>query len=110
MSAKTTTGNFFEDFQVGPVLHDLLVFHLGFGRAVPDVSLNSPANLGYADVRFLNTVYPGDTLRAETEVIGKRETSRKDVGIVWVRTRGSNQRDEPGPPVYRLGFGTNQRP
>src|SRR4030067_305777 len=32
------------------VVHDLLVFHLVFGRAVPDVSLNSPANLGYADV------------------------------------------------------------
>jgi 2-methylfumaryl-CoA hydratase len=75
--------------------HDLLVFHLVFGRAVPDVSLNSPANLGYADVRFLRAVYPGDTLRAETEVIGRRETTREDVGIVWVHTRGYNQRDEP---------------
>src|SRR3972149_4004555 len=110
MSAKTTTGNFFEDFQVGPVLHDLLVFHLGFGRAVPDVSLNSPANLGYADVRFLNTVYPGDTLRAETEVIGKRETSRKDGGIVWVRTRGSNQRDEPVLQFYRWAMVNKRDP
>jgi 2-methylfumaryl-CoA hydratase len=62
---------------------------------VPDVSLNSPANLGYADVRFLRPVLPGDTLRAETEVLGRRETSRGDVGIVWVRTQGFNQRDEP---------------
>ena len=83
------------------VVHDMLVFHIVFGRAVPDVSLNSPANLGYADVRFLNTVYPGETLRAETEVIGKRETSRPDVGIVWVHTRGFNQRDEPVLQFYR---------
>src|SRR3990172_3918011 len=153
MSAKTTTGNFFEDFQVGQVfhhavprtvsegdlalyialtgdrrplhcsrefaqslgfkrevVHDLLVFHLVFGRAVPDVSLNSPANLGYADVRFLNTVYPGDTLRAETEVIGKRETSRPDVGIVWVRTWGSNQRDEPVLQFYRWAMVNKRDP
>src|SRR3990170_747856 len=44
--------------------HDLLVFHLVFGRTVGDITLNSPANLGYADVRFMSTVYPGDTLRA----------------------------------------------
>src|SRR5438552_5553519 len=45
-------------------VHDLLVFHLVFGRAVQDISLNSPANLGYADVRFVRPVYTGDTLRA----------------------------------------------
>jgi 2-methylfumaryl-CoA hydratase len=81
--------------------HDLLVFHMVFGRAVPDVSLNSPANLGYADVRFLRPVYPGDTLRAETEVIGRRETSRPDVGIVWVRTQGFDQRGQPVLHFYR---------
>ena len=81
--------------------HDLLVFHIVFGRAVPDISLNSPANLGYADVRFLRPVYPGDTLRAETEVLGRRETSRPEVGIVWVHTRGFNQRDEPVLQFYR---------
>jgi 2-methylfumaryl-CoA hydratase len=90
--------------------HDLLVFHIVFGRAVPDVSLNSPANLGYADVRFLATVYPGDTLRAETEVIGKRETSRDDVGIVWVRTRGYNQREEPVLQFYRWAMVNKRDP
>jgi 2-methylfumaryl-CoA hydratase len=92
------------------VVHDMLVFHIIFGRAVPDVSLNSPANLGYADVRFVNTVYPGDTLRAETEVIGKRETSRPDVGIVWVRTRGFNQRDEPVLQFYRWAMVNKREP
>ncbi len=92
------------------VAHDLLVFHLVFGRAVPDISLNSPANLGYADVRFLNAVYPGDTLRAETEVIGRRETSRPDVGIVWVHTRGFNQRDEPVLQFYRWAMVNKREP
>ncbi len=144
MLAKTSAGNFFEDFAAGQVFHhavprtvtegdlalyialtgdrrplhcsaefarslgfqretahDLLVFHIVFGRTVRDITLNSPANLGYADVRFLLSVYPGDTLRAETEVIGKRETSRDDVGIVWVQTKGYNQRDEPVLQFYR---------
>jgi 2-methylfumaryl-CoA hydratase len=91
-------------------VHDMLVFHIVFGRAVPDVSLNSPANLGYADVRFLTTVYSGDTLRAETEVIGKRETSRPDVGIVWVRTRGFNQRDETVLQFYRWAMVNRRDP
>ncbi len=91
-------------------VHDLLVFHIVFGRAVPDVSLNSPANLGYADVRFLRPVYTGDTLRSETEVIGKRETSRKDVGIVWVHTRGYNQRDEAVLQFYRWAMVNKRDP
>jgi 2-methylfumaryl-CoA hydratase len=81
--------------------HDLLVFHIVFGRAVQEISLNSPANLGYADVRFVRPVYSGDTLRAETEVLGKRETSRDDVGIVWVHTKGFNQRGEIVLQFYR---------
>jgi len=92
------------------IAHDLLVFHVVFGRAVPDVSLNSPANLGYADVRFGVPVYPGDTLRAETEVIAKRETSKGDVGIVWVRTRGYNQRDELVLHFYRWAMVNKRTP
>jgi 2-methylfumaryl-CoA hydratase len=57
------------------------------------VSLNAVANLGYADVRFLLPVFPGDTLRAESEVLGRRETSSGKSGIVWVRTRGLDQDD-----------------
>jgi 2-methylfumaryl-CoA hydratase len=90
--------------------HDLLVFHLVFGRAVADVTLNSPANLGYADVRFVRPVFPGDTLRAETEVIGRRETSRPDVGIVWVRTQGLNQRGESVLQFYRWAMVNKRDP
>ena len=82
-------------------IHDLLVFHTVFGKSVPDISLNAVANLGYADVRFLQPVYPGDTLRAESRVIGLRETSAGNAGVVWVHTSGFNQRDEPVLAYYR---------
>jgi 2-methylfumaryl-CoA hydratase len=72
-------------------IHDLLVFHTVFGKTVGDVSLNAVANLGYADVRFLAPVFAGDTLAAETEVLGVKETSNGKAGVVWVRTRGVNQ-------------------
>jgi 2-methylfumaryl-CoA hydratase len=74
--------------------HDLLAFHIVFGKSVADVSLNAVANLGYADVRFLRPVFPDDTLRAETEVIGLRESSGGENGVVYVQTRGFNQREE----------------
>jgi len=76
------------------VMPGLLVFHVVFGQSVPDVSHNATANLGYADVRFLRPVYPGDTLVAESEVIGLREVSSGEAGVVYVRTRGTNQKGQ----------------
>src|SRR5215471_15263615 len=67
---------------------DLLVFHVVFGKTVPDISLNAVANLGYAECRFLKPVYPGDTLSAASEVIGVRENTKRASGIVYVRTAG----------------------
>lgn len=78
----------------GSPVHDWLAFHIVFGKSVGQISLNAVANLGYADGRFLRPVYPGDTLRAESEVLGTKEVSSGKAGIVWVRTRGLNQRDE----------------
>ncbi len=51
---------------------DLIAFHLVFGKTVPDVSLNAVANLGYAEGRWLAPVWPGDTLTATSEVIGRQ--------------------------------------
>jgi 2-methylfumaryl-CoA hydratase len=76
------------------VVPDLLVFHIVFGKSVPDISHNATANLGYADVRFLRPVYPGDTLVADSEVIGLRELSSGEAGIVYVRSRGTNQKGQ----------------
>jgi len=75
-------------------LDDLAAFHVVFGKTVPDVSLNAVANLGYAEGRFLKPVYDGDTVRSVSEVIGVKENSNGKTGVVWVRTRGYNQRDE----------------
>ncbi len=72
-------------------IDDLLVFHIVFGKTVPDISLNAVANLGYADCHFLKPVYPGDTLNAVSEVIGLKENSNKKTGIVYVRSRGFDQ-------------------
>ena len=76
-------------------LDDLLVFHAVFGKTVPDISLNAVANLGYADCRFLRPVYPGDTLNAVSEVIGLKENSNRETGVVYVRSTGFNDRGEP---------------
>jgi 2-methylfumaryl-CoA hydratase len=69
-------------------IDDLLVFHIVFGKTVPDISLNAVANLGYANCRFLAPVYPGDTLNAVSEVIGLKENSSRKTGIVFVRSVG----------------------
>lgn len=131
---KISSGNYFEDFEVGQVIQhatprtitagdvslysalygtrfavqsaesfaqkigyerapvdDLLVFHMVFGKTVPDISLNAVANLGYAACRFLSPVYPGDTLTAVSEVIGLRENANRTSGVVYVRSTGFNQ-------------------
>jgi 2-methylfumaryl-CoA hydratase len=72
-------------------IDDLLTFHIVFGKTVPDISLNAVANLGYADCRFLTAVFPGDTLSATSEVIGLKENSNKQTGVVYVRSKGVNQ-------------------
>ncbi|QUJ76880.1 MaoC family dehydratase [Sulfitobacter albidus] len=72
-------------------LDDLVAFHTVFGKSVPDVSLNAVANLGYAQGRWLAPVWPGDTLRSVSEVIGVKQNSNGKTGVVYVRTRGINQ-------------------
>ncbi|APX16768.1 hypothetical protein BWR17_13640 [Phaeobacter inhibens] len=79
---------------LGAPLEDLAAFHMVFGKTVPDVSLNAVANLGYAEGRWHLPVYAGDTLRAESEVIGVKQNSNGKSGVVYVRTRGLNQRDD----------------
>ncbi len=53
------------------------------------------ANLGFSEVAFPLPVYPGDTLRAETEVVERRESrSRPMQGIVTLQHSAYNQRGE----------------
>ena len=72
-------------------LEPLLVFNVAFGKTVPDISWNAIANLGYADLRFLEPVYSGDTLAVESEIIGLRENSNGRSGVVYTLSVATNQ-------------------
>jgi len=76
-------------------IDDMAAFHIVFGKSVPDISLNAVANLGYAEARWLAPVWPGDTLRSQSEVIGLKQNSTGKTGVVYVRTTGFNQHDLP---------------
>ncbi|MCF2906602.1 MaoC family dehydratase [Octadecabacter sp. CECT 8868] len=75
-------------------MDDLIAFHIVFGKSVPDISLNAVANLGYAECRWLLPVWPGDTIRSTSEVIGLKQNSNGKSGVVYVRTTGTNQNGE----------------
>jgi 2-methylfumaryl-CoA hydratase len=75
-------------------LDDLIAFHTVFGKTVPDISVNAVANLGYAMGRWHTPVYAGDTLRAQSTVIGLKENSNGQSGVVYVHTQGRNQRGD----------------
>jgi itaconyl-CoA hydratase len=77
-----------------PLVDSTFTLALVTGLSVTDVS-EQAVNLGWREVRLPAPVFAGDTIRAETEVLEKRESrSRPGQGIVTVRTRGLNQRDE----------------
>ncbi len=75
-------------------IDDMLVFHIAFGKTVPDISLNAVANLGYADGKFGVPVFAGDTLRTRSTIIGLKENSNGKTGVVYVRSTAVNQMDE----------------
>ena len=77
-----------------PLVDSTFTLALVTGLSVADVS-EQAVNLGWREVRLPAPVFAGDTIRAETEILGKRESqSRPGRGIVTMRTRGLNQRDE----------------
>ena len=63
-------------------------------KTVADVSFNAVANLGYANIRFENPVYIGDTISVSSDVIGLRENKNGQSGIVYVKSIAKNQHDE----------------
>jgi acyl dehydratase len=77
-----------------PLVDSTFTLALVTGLSVVDVSERG-VNLGWREVRLPAPVFAGDTICAETEILEKRESkSRAGQGIVTVRTRGLNQRDE----------------
>lgn len=75
----------------GVVANHMLVFSVVFGMTVQDLSEAGGAFLGIDDLTFHETVYPGDTLYADSEVVETRESeSRPHQGIVTWHTEGRN--------------------
>ena len=75
---------------VGPLVLSLIV-----GMSVPDTSGKAIANLEYERIRHEAPVFQGDTIYAESEVLDVRESRTKpDRGIVYIESRGANQRGE----------------
>jgi acyl dehydratase len=79
-----------------PLVNSIFTLGLVIGISVGDTTLGTTvANLGMTDVRFPKPVFHGDTIRARTMVISKRESrSRSDAGIVEFEHVGLNQKGE----------------
>src|SRR3954449_4715810 len=78
-----------------PLVNSAFTLALVTGLTVPDTSENAAANLAWTDISLPSPVFVGDTLWAESEILDKRESkSNPDVGIVSMRCRGINQRQQ----------------
>jgi len=100
-----------------PLVNSAFTLALVTGQSVNDVSYNVMANLGWDDVRLPHPLFEGDTVYSSSEVLSLRESkSKPDVGIVTVRTTGTNQDGtvvitfNRTVMVYRRGFGPTQGP
>jgi len=71
-----------------------LVFSIGIGLTVADVSGRAIANLEIERITHERPTFIGDTVYSESTVLALRESSRGDRGTVTVETRVSNQRGE----------------
>jgi acyl dehydratase len=78
-----------------PLVNSTFTLALTLGLSVADTTQAGGVNLGWTEITLPSPVFVGDTLHTETEVLDVRESrSRPHQGIVTVRTRGLNQREE----------------
>ncbi len=83
----------------GAMMMAMMVEHM---KDDPVASLGSP---GLDELRWIKPVYPGDTLRVESELIDKRRSkSRPDMGITKTRTMMFNQHDKQVLSVIANGL------
>lgn len=80
----------------GRLVNSLFTVALVGGMIVHDLTFGTTlGNLGYEKIEFPKPVFHGDTIRASSTILRKRESkSRPEAGIVWFEHRGINQRDE----------------
>ncbi len=72
-----------------PLVNSAFTLSVVAGMSVSDTSQKAVANLGWGNISLPAPVFVGDTIYAESEVLGKRESkSRPTAGIVTVRTAG----------------------
>ena len=77
------------------LVNGLLVISLVTGMTVRDISENAIANLEYESIRHTAPTFHGDTLYAESTVLEVTPSqSRNDRGVIYVETRGVNQKHE----------------
>ena len=79
-----------------PLFNSMFTLALLVGMSVPEATHGTlVANLGFSEVLFPKPVYPGDTLRAETIILDRRESkSRPTQGIVTLQHVAYNQRGD----------------
>lgn len=102
LTCNTNQNHFNVDFaKSNPISQGRIIVNSGFtvalvlGLSVIDMSQNAVANLGWTDIKLTFPVYVGDTLYAESICTDKRESSsRPEMGIITMRTRGVNQDGE----------------
>lgn len=94
-----------------PLVNSLFTLGLLIGMTVADTTLGTTVgNLGMSDTRFPKPVFHGDTLKAHTTVLSKRESkSNPKVGIVEFEHRMTNQRGET-VAICRRAAMMNKRP
>lgn len=78
------------------IVNSCFTLGLMLGFAVPDLTLGTTiAVMAFENVIFPRPVLHGDTLRAESTVLERRESKKRpDAGIVVFEHRAYNQRDE----------------
>ena len=92
-----------------PLVNSTLTIAMVAGMTVSSTSQKAIANLGWEEIKLPAPVFVGDTLYAETEVLGKRESkSRQTAGIVRVRHSGKNQDGDFVLHMVRSFFATKR--
>ena len=90
---------FAADTQFGErLVNGLYTMSLAVGVTIPDTTDGTiVANLSYDDVEHPEPVFHGDTIRVQSTVTDKRETSDGERGIVTMRVEAFkvNEPDEP---------------
>ncbi len=77
------------------LVNGLLVLATAVGMSVRDVSQNAIANLEYESIRHTAPTFAGDTLYAETTVLGVTPSKTKtDRGVLYLETRALNQKGD----------------